>query len=387
MNEVDMPQIFISYASPDRERVIPFFDELEANGLNVWMDCRKLMAGQNWNFEIMRALDKSSMVIIFLSEASVGRRGYVQREMKIALDRISEKLYEDIYIIPVILDNSIEIPFQLKSVHAVFARDNDCISQVINSVTFQLGRLGVELQRAQRRDDIFWQLTTKRESWDGLPGYEVELQEIALKSESFPCISNVSDLIQGWLVGELISNREIKFSQMPEVFNYGQDKFIRTNTFDAHTTGPSIKGRLMSIVYLIHTYGAGAAHPNTHYKTYSFVLEPLIHISGMEQIFTDQDAALVELKKHIRNELKALKHEDAENGEPILESGWVDRGTETWSDFSSFAFREKGVDVLFAPYHVGAYVCGPQVVSVPYDLLAPLLEPHYRSALQLVEGY
>lgn len=386
MSELDQPLIFISYASPDKPRVLPYFDALEKEGLNVWMDCHKLKAGQNWDFEIKRALEKSCLVVAFLSENSIKRRGYVQRELKIALDQISEKLYDDIYIVPVVLDDSIEIPAELKSLHMVFARDSDCTSQIINSLTFQLNRLGIEMQKAQRREEVYWTLTTRRESWDGLPGYEVEFQDIELKSERYTGMPDISVLIKAWLVGALLSNREVKFEQLPEIFNYGQDRFLRTNTFDAHTSGPSIKGGVMSIVYTLYHYGAGAAHPNTYYHTYSFTLDPLLQIKGLENIFVDEKASLKVLQQYVRDQLKSLKYEGAEYGELRLDADWIDQGTESWSNFSSFAFKEAGIDILFAPYHVSAYVFGGHVINVPYSAITHLLKTHYRSALRLSEG-
>ncbi len=55
--------LFISYASPDRDRVIRFYEYLEAGGYNPWMDTRKLKPGQNWDFEIKRAIDKATCVL------------------------------------------------------------------------------------------------------------------------------------------------------------------------------------------------------------------------------------------------------------------------------------------------------------------------------------
>ena len=71
--------VFVSYASPDRERVLPFFDWLSSRGINVWMDCRSIKAGQNWDHEIHRALDKSTFVLCFISNRSYSRRGYIQK--------------------------------------------------------------------------------------------------------------------------------------------------------------------------------------------------------------------------------------------------------------------------------------------------------------------
>jgi hypothetical protein len=79
----DAPLIFISYASPDRARVTPYYEDLENRGFNVWIDYKRLLAGQKWDFEIRKTLDAAALVVVFLSNNSVDRRGYVQREIKL----------------------------------------------------------------------------------------------------------------------------------------------------------------------------------------------------------------------------------------------------------------------------------------------------------------
>ena len=110
MNDQSTHRVFISYATPDRDRVIPYYNWLRERGLDAWIDCRSIRPGQNWDFEIKRALDKSSFVVAFISSNSYNRRGYVQRELKIALNNLSEKLVDDIYIVPVIFDDDVGIP-------------------------------------------------------------------------------------------------------------------------------------------------------------------------------------------------------------------------------------------------------------------------------------
>lgn len=141
MQDQDTPQVFLSYASPDQERVIPFFEALEKSGFNVWLDCKSIMAGQNWDFEIKKAIDKSNIIISFLSESSINKRGYIQRELKIVLDKLSEKLIDDIYIIPVKLDDHIQIPSQLKDIQCISANSNNCVSSIEEAINFQLNKL------------------------------------------------------------------------------------------------------------------------------------------------------------------------------------------------------------------------------------------------------
>ena len=75
------PIVFLSYARPDRDCVARYFDELQGKGFNVWMDHIRLKPGQNWDFEIQRALDTAAIIVVFLSKNSTDRRGYLQREL------------------------------------------------------------------------------------------------------------------------------------------------------------------------------------------------------------------------------------------------------------------------------------------------------------------
>jgi TIR domain len=81
MSSDSAPLIFISYTRNDKGGVLPFFDGLRNKGYNVWMD-HLLKGGQNWDFEIKRALNKAAIIVVFLSATSIVKRGYVQREIK-----------------------------------------------------------------------------------------------------------------------------------------------------------------------------------------------------------------------------------------------------------------------------------------------------------------
>jgi hypothetical protein len=103
-----------------------------------------------------------------------------------------------------------------------------------------------------------------------LPGYEVEVQFIKLQSSKYPALYEVGEYIQGELLKSLFSCRARKLDQSPDTFNYGQEKYRRTHTYDAHCSDPHVRGRAITIQYAIHWYGAGAAHPNMHFWTRSF---------------------------------------------------------------------------------------------------------------------
>jgi hypothetical protein len=384
MQDYGSPLIFFSYANPDQERVIQFYDTLVSGGFNLLLDCRNIKPGQNWDFEIKRAFEKSSFVIVFLSNNSINRRSYVQRELKMALDKLNEKLIDDIYIIPVILDDDITVPDQLKAIHCIRASNPQCFSQVSDSLTYQLGKLGIETQKFQQKEEFSWDFKYKKEAWDGLPGYEVEMQYIQLISDRYQNISEIGDFIRGDLLKSLYSFRRSKFEQDPESYNYGQEKYRRTETFDAHCGDPYVKGKVITVQYSIHWYGAGAAHPNMHFQTYSFVIEPLVYISSLEDFFFDKENALIQIQTHVREQLKnVLSSDSSENDGYSLDPNEINMGTNEWSDFSAFIFKEEQIEFLFAPYQVAPYAYGSQSSEIPYSLVIPFMKPEFLSALEI----
>jgi hypothetical protein len=192
---MDDASVFMSYARPDQNRVTPFFDYLQSRGFNVWLDCKSLMPGQNWDFEIKRALDKATFVVVFLSTNSFDRRGYLQRELRLALDKANEKLVDDIYLIPV----------------------------------------------------------------------------------------------------------------------------------------------------------SGAAHPNHHFETYNFLLDPLVLIRELSDMFKDMDGAFKLIQEHARSQLYEVRvGDDPDDQENKLPRHWIDEGTSKWEHFQAFKFSKDSLDTLRA---------------------------------------
>ena len=65
-----MADVFISYASPDRERARVLASGLEEQGWSVWWD-REIQPGRSFDEAIEEALSSASSVIVLWSNASV----------------------------------------------------------------------------------------------------------------------------------------------------------------------------------------------------------------------------------------------------------------------------------------------------------------------------
>jgi hypothetical protein len=115
---VDDFLVFLCHASGDKPAVRVLYQRLQAEGFKPWLDEENLLPGQEWEREISAAVRASTVVLVCLTRASVTKEGFVQKEIKHALDVADEKPEGTIFIIPVLLE-SCEVPTRLKRWHWV----------------------------------------------------------------------------------------------------------------------------------------------------------------------------------------------------------------------------------------------------------------------------
>ena len=99
------PRVFIAYVQEDAERAEHLFNDLAANGFEPWMDRRKLLPGQNWPRAIEAAIDSAHFVVACFSRHSVRKTGGFQAEIRYALDCARRLPLDDVFLIPVRLDD------------------------------------------------------------------------------------------------------------------------------------------------------------------------------------------------------------------------------------------------------------------------------------------
>lgn len=97
--------VFICYAREDLSMAKRLHDDLERAGVAVWLDKKKLVVGQNWKFEVKKAMQRSRYILTLLSSHSVSKSGYVQKELLEALEMLAHLPPDRILIIPVRLDD------------------------------------------------------------------------------------------------------------------------------------------------------------------------------------------------------------------------------------------------------------------------------------------
>jgi hypothetical protein len=98
-------RIFIAYASEDRGSAERLFKQLTAHGFAAWLDRRKLLPGQDWPHRIEDAIESSDFLIACFSAKSIRKRGGFQKEIRLALECANHMPLDDVFLIPVRLDD------------------------------------------------------------------------------------------------------------------------------------------------------------------------------------------------------------------------------------------------------------------------------------------
>lgn len=105
--------VFLAYAHRDREVVRSLYARMVKDGVQVWLDEEKLLPGQDWEYEIRKAIRSSHAVVVCLSRHFNRQRGYRQKELRIALEEANLLPEGEIFIIPARLEDCV-IPENLR---------------------------------------------------------------------------------------------------------------------------------------------------------------------------------------------------------------------------------------------------------------------------------
>lgn len=153
-----MSDIFISYASADRETAHKFADALEGLGWSVWWD-REIPPGKTFDQVIEEELNNARCVVVLWSTESVRSR-WVRTEASAALDR--ERL------VPALID-TVAIPLEFKRIQAATLMDwdgdtaNPEFDRLVQAVRQMqepgqlIGRIAQQRTKTRSRAASWWQ--------------------------------------------------------------------------------------------------------------------------------------------------------------------------------------------------------------------------------------
>jgi formylglycine-generating enzyme required for sulfatase activity len=98
-------RVFLCHSKNDIKIVRELYEKLRVEPwIEPWLDEENLYPGQDWNLEIEKAIETTDEILVCLSNNSITKEGYVQKEIKIALDCFDRKPEGAVFIIPVRLE-------------------------------------------------------------------------------------------------------------------------------------------------------------------------------------------------------------------------------------------------------------------------------------------
>ena len=130
--------VFISYAREDQKIAISIYNLIESHGFSPWMDNSEILPGQNWELEIEQAIKRSNVFIACLSTKSVNKNGFVQFELKKALEVLDTFPEDRVFIIPIRLEPSCEIPRSLENINWLDYFEEDAPEKLIEALSYHI---------------------------------------------------------------------------------------------------------------------------------------------------------------------------------------------------------------------------------------------------------
>ena len=157
-------RVFLCHASADKPAVRDLYKRLKTDGVEPWLDVENLLPGQKWQVEIPSAVRESDVVLICLSEKSINKEGYVQKEISFALDRALEMPEGRIFLIPARLEEC-QVPKQLSDYQWVDLFAENGYERLMMALKVRAEQIGAEIQPNKSGiSELFKKPITKRET-------------------------------------------------------------------------------------------------------------------------------------------------------------------------------------------------------------------------------
>lgn len=216
-------RVFLCHAQPDKPIVRALYNRLLSEGwIDPWLDEENLFPGQERNTEVDRAIESADMVIPCLSKQSLSTDGYMQRELKSAIDIARDKPENSSFIVPIRLDDC-EVPRSLRPWHYVDFSSEDTREQEYSRLIQSL-RIKFELVTGN---------TAKSKVAHFIPPGQSQVVD-DLTSSTFGGFSFVKIPMGKFTMGSRVSNNLAQDDEIPQrpyaiSFDYWINRFPITN--------------------------------------------------------------------------------------------------------------------------------------------------------------
>jgi formylglycine-generating enzyme required for sulfatase activity len=148
-------RVFLCHASADKPEVRELYRRLAGDGVEAWLDTENLLPGQNWQVEIPNAVRTSDVVLVCVSNNSINKEGYVQKEISFALDKALEMPEGRIFLIPARLEDC-RMPNRLSNYQWVDLFNEHGYDRLMKALKVRAEQIGAEIPGGKRRAPLPW---------------------------------------------------------------------------------------------------------------------------------------------------------------------------------------------------------------------------------------
>lgn len=379
-------KIFISYAKEDIIYAEQFYDFLLNRGYSPWLDKKNLLPGQDWNFMIQEALYKADFIVLLLSNISVNKRGYVQREFRKAVDYCETKLDSDIYIIPVMI-NECDVPFSLQKFQWIKFDDGEVFEQIQSALELQRSKLQLEKSIAlQDNNPVIIDYICESELGTRSPKHIYEFNYFQFQNTTEESHLELNTVIKSEVINSLfnVRNNFYKYLDIRPQNIVEIDDWI--NTTDSSSFG-KFEIRLntqdfISFTFFLSEYYTGTMHGMFGTSGNNYIKNPLRKFELID-LFDDINNFLVVIRELVHEKLMILAEKsDAmpENEATMSEdeinefkrnSFYVyDEGLEAKEEnFNNYYFTKDSIVFIYNPYDITAWSEGDHFPEIEFNEL------------------
>ncbi|HEY1757681.1 MAG TPA: toll/interleukin-1 receptor domain-containing protein [Bryobacteraceae bacterium] len=169
---------FLCHSSSDKSAVRILYELLRVEGAEPWLDERSLLPGQEWEPAIRKAIRTTDVVIVCLSPKAVTKAGYVQKEIREALDVADQQPEEAIFIIPVKVE-ACTLPARLNRWQAIGLRDKNGYGQLVKALTARAQSVGATFGRIHDAENVATLFDPDKLRESGIPERAIQMGDIA----------------------------------------------------------------------------------------------------------------------------------------------------------------------------------------------------------------
>lgn len=377
-------RIFISYAKEDIKLAERLYDFLLSKNYDPWLDKKKLNGGQNWEFQINDALHKADFIIVLLSQTSVSKRGFVQKEFRKALDYCEYKLDSDIYVIPLKIEEC-EVPIKLQKFQWIEYGD-EAFEEIVKSIEVQRNSL---LENSKTIEisgkEVPFSIHIKQgELGDISPKHIYEFHYPQFDFAELDVYQELNTLIQNDVLAKMLSARANYFEYL--LPDGSENALDQENPEDSSSYGSIeisfINSNFISFTSFLSEYHTGAAHGMFGTTGFNYYMNPLRKFEFID-LFTDRNNYLKVIRDLVHEKLMVLAEKSEsyysieEGNEEPSEMSPEDKRNSFYvyddgllpveENFENYFFKENSIVFIFNPYDITAWSEGAHYPEISFE--------------------